>query len=97
LEFTFEARLIEWRGPAPFVFAPMPLDLAEEFREYAKSVSYGWGCIAVDVKIGTTQYKTSLFPKDGTYFVPIKVAVQRAVPIALGDVAEISLTVNLVR
>jgi hypothetical protein len=55
-------------------------------------VSYGWGCIPVAARIGATRWKTSLFPKDGGYIVPIKAAVRRAERLELGDVVEVSLT-----
>ena len=39
-----------------------------------------------------TRWKTSLFPKDGGYIVPIKEAVRHAERIELGDVVELRLT-----
>ena len=44
----------------------------------AAMVTYGWGVIPVKVRIGQTEFTTSLFPKNGTYLVPVKVAVQKA-------------------
>ena len=83
--FTFEAEAIHWRGPAPFVFAPLPPELADDLRQLAKDLSYGWGCIPARVQIGDTHFRTSLFPRQGGYLVPIKVLVQRAEGIAVGD------------
>ncbi|HEY4176940.1 MAG TPA: DUF1905 domain-containing protein [Kofleriaceae bacterium] len=37
------------------------------------------------VTIGATQFRTAMWPKDGRYLVPIKVAVQRAEEVELGD------------
>jgi hypothetical protein len=34
--------------------------------------------VPVHVTIGDTEFTTALFPKDGRYLVPVKVAVQRA-------------------
>ncbi len=83
LEFTAET--IEWRGPAPFIFVPAPVDVSAEIKAISNHVTYGWGCIPAVVWIGSTEYTTSLFPKDGIYLVPVKVKVQRAENIALGD------------
>ncbi|MGO1317883.1 MAG: hypothetical protein ACTMIR_12730 [Cellulomonadaceae bacterium] len=33
MAWTFEAELIEWRGPAPFVFAPLPVEKAVQRTE----------------------------------------------------------------
>lgn len=91
MTFEFEAEAIHWRGPAPFVFAPLPPDLADELRFVAKDLSYGWGCIPARVQIGATRFRTSLFPRQGGYLVPIKVLVQRAEGIAVGDRVRVRL------
>lgn len=87
MTFTFEAEAILWRGPAPYVFVPLPPDLGEEIRDLARAMklSYGWGVIPATVQIGGTRFTTSLFPRQGSYLVPIKVRVQRAEGIAVGD------------
>lgn len=51
----------------------------------AKLVTYGWGVIPVGVRIGKTEWKTSLFPKDGLYLVPLKDMVRKAEGLAEGD------------
>lgn len=83
LEFSAEA--IEWRGPAPFVYVPIPPEPSADIKAISNRVTYGWGVIPVTVRIGQTVYKTSLFPKDGRYLVPVKVAVQRAEGVGVGD------------
>ena len=93
----FAGRAIEWRGPAPYVFVPLLPDLAVEVREVAARASYGWGVIPVHARIGKTDFKTSLFPREGGYLVPIKVAVQRAEGIGVGSVVEIRLEIVLDR
>lgn len=82
---TFEAEIIEWRGPAPFLFAPFPDEHLGEIRYAARTASYGWGVVPVTAMIGATRFTTSLFPRDGGYLLPIKVAVQRAERVGLGD------------
>ncbi|GAA1726784.1 DUF1905 domain-containing protein [Brachybacterium phenoliresistens] len=42
-------------------------------------------------------YTTSLFPREGTYFVPVKVAVQRAAGVGVGDRVRIDLHLELRR
>ena len=48
-------------------------------------MTYGWGVIPVRVRIGKTEWKTSLFPKDGLYLVPLKDVVRKAEGLAEGD------------
>lgn len=94
LRFRFEAKLIEWRGPAPFVFAPMPAKQADELKKIANRVSYGWGCIPVEAKVGGVTYTSSLFPRDGTYLLPIKIVVRRRANITVGDKVAVDMTVQ---
>ncbi len=91
LEFVGET--IEWRGPAPFVFVPVPPDLSADIRAISKMLTYGWGCIPANVRIGETDYTTSLFPKDGVYLVPVKVVVQRGEGVGVGDMVGVWMEV----
>lgn len=58
-------------------------------------VTYGWGMIPVAARIGDTEWRTSLWPKDGGYVVPLKDAVRRAENLAIGDEVEVRLTVDV--
>jgi hypothetical protein len=57
-------------------------------------VTYGWGVIPVRVRIGTTEVRTSLFPKDGGYLVPLKDAIRKAEAISDDDEVEIRLSIG---
>jgi hypothetical protein len=57
-------------------------------------VSYGWGMIPVTVRIGETEWTTSLFPKDGRYIVPIKSLARQAEDLDEGDTATVLLEVR---
>jgi hypothetical protein len=94
MEFTFDAEVIYWRGPAPFFYAPLPVAAAGEIRGAAKLVSYGWGVIPVEATIGGVTFTTSLFPRDGTYLLPLKVAVRRPTGITAGDVIHVEMVVQ---
>lgn len=85
LAFEFDGEVIEWRGPAPFLFIPVPPEVSVAIRSIARELTYGWGCIPARVQVGATEVKTSLFPREGSYLVPVKVSLQRAERIALGD------------
>lgn len=93
LEFVGET--IEWRGPAPFIFVPVPPEICEDIKAISSRVTYGWGVIPARVRIGETEYKTSIFPKNGGYLVPVKVAVQRAEQVGLGDTVNLRLAIEM--
>jgi hypothetical protein len=81
----FRAAVIEWRGPSPYFYAPVPREHVEGIRRAAKVVSYGWGVIPVEARIGKVSFTTSLFPKDETYLLPLKAEVRRRCGITVGD------------
>jgi hypothetical protein len=88
----FDATVIYWRGPAPFFFAPIPLSHAERLRQMAKFITYGWGVIPVEATIADVAFRTSLFPKDKTYLLPLKAAVRRKTGITAGDSVFVEMT-----
>lgn len=94
LSVDFEAEVIEWRGPAPFVFATIPAGLVGEIRFAARQASYGWGVVPVEANIAGHVFRTSLFPRDGLYLLPVKRAVQNATGIALGDRVTVTLRIE---
>ena len=95
MELEFSNRLIEWRGPAPFYYVPVPAAESALIKETARQTSYGWGVIPVKVTIGKTVFTTSLFPKDGIYLVPVKNAVRLPEKLEWGQSVKVALDLNL--
>ncbi|MBC2932823.1 DUF1905 domain-containing protein [Nocardioides sp. zg-1228] len=93
MEIDFAGEVVEWRGPAPFVFAALPPDAAGLVDEVKADVVY-WGVVPVRARIGDTGFATAMFPREGTWFLPLKVAVRRAEGIELGEVVEVRLQVG---
>ncbi len=91
----FSGRIFHWRGPSPFLFVAVPDKQSRDIKAISKEVTYGWGVIPVHVQIGKTEFKTSLFPKDGLYLVPIKMIVQKAENVGEGDKVKIRLEIRL--
>jgi hypothetical protein len=90
----FEGKIIYWRGPAPFLFVPVPEKPSRDIKTISALVTYGWGVIPVRAQIGETEWKTSLFPKDGCYLVPIRMSVQKSENIDIGDSVVVKLEVS---
>jgi len=93
-EVAFEAEVIHWRGPSPYFYAPVPQGLADEVRSLARIASYGWGVVPVEARLAEVAFTTSLFPKDGTYLVPLKDAVRRAAGVTAGDRVSVRVRVR---
>lgn len=97
VETHFEAQVIYWRGPAPFFFVALPASCAELVKAAASAVSYGWGMVPVEVTIGGVAFRTALFPRDGTYYLPLKDTVRKKVDISVDDRIAVDLIVRATR
>ena len=95
MEIEFSGQVLEWRGPAPYYFVPVPEAEAADIKEVAAMASYGWGVIPVEAQIGGVTFTTSLFPKDGGYLLPVKDAVRRPNALSPGDDVAVRMTVRL--
>ncbi len=93
LRFEITGTVIEWRGPAPFYFLPTPIEVTEEIELYKRELTYGWGVIPAKVTIGQTTVSTSLIPRNGSFYIPLKDAVRKPNQIVVGD--EITLILEL--
>lgn len=93
MEIEFAGEVVEWRGPAPYVFVPLPPDAADLVDEVKADVVY-WGVVPVRAWIGGTEFTTAMFPREGTWFLPLKVAVRRAEDVDLGQVVEVRMHVG---
>lgn len=95
MEIAFVGEVIEWRGPAPFMFVRVPEQVSAEIKELSGRLSYGWGCITVEAEFGETRVRTALMPKDGAYLVPVKVVVQKAEGVEIGQMVGVRLFFEL--
>ena len=93
LTLSFTSELIYWRGPAPFYFFRVPEKEALAISKIAAGVTYGWGVIPADITIKDEVFYTALFPKDGSYLVPLKKAIREKLKIELGDIVKIKVTI----
>ncbi len=95
MDLEFAGEIWFWKGPSPWHFVTVPDDDALQLQETSTLVSYGWGMIPVTAGIGDTEWETSLFPKDGSYVVPVKAAVRRSERLDVGDRAVVRLGVRV--
>ena len=95
MDLEFSGEVWFWRGPSPYHFVTVPEDESAELRAASGLVTYGWGMIPVEARIGSTRWTTSLFPKDGGYVVPLKDLVRNAERIDVGDTVTVRLAVHV--
>jgi hypothetical protein len=96
MEYEFEAELWEWdaRRTDSWTFVSLPTDAADEILELSENTSRGFGSVRVEVTVGSTTWRTSIFPdnKTGTYVLPIKRAVREAEGLAVAKPALVRLS-----
>lgn len=95
MHLKFSGELWFWKGPAPWHFITVPDEQCGPLEATSASVTYGWGMIPVTAQIGATRWKTSLFPREGRYVVPVKAWVRRAEGVELGAMVTVRLTVDV--
>jgi hypothetical protein len=93
MEFEFEGRVVEWRGPAPFYFVDIPNEESDDIKVAAKGIEY-WGQVPVTARIGNTDFSTALFPKEGRYLLPLKNAVRKSAQIELDQIVAVELSLE---
>ena len=94
MNIDFSGEIWFWKGPAPWYFVTVPEEQCRDLKAVSGSVTYGWGMIPVHVWIGKTKWTTSLFPKDGSYIVPIKASARKAEKLEEGDKVKIRLEIR---
>lgn len=95
-EHVFSAELWEHSpgDPGSWHFVTLPADVAEEIALEA-GPRQGFGSVRVDVRVGTTSWRTSLFPDagSGSFVLPVKKQVREAEGLWAGAPCEITVSV----
>ncbi len=94
MNMEFNGVIWFWRGPSPWYFITVPVEKSLDLKAISGIVTYGWGMIPVHARIGNSEWKTSLWPKDDRYIVPIKASVRQAEHLEEGDEVTIRLEVH---
>ena len=95
LSFAFEAEIWRHDGEGGWCFITLPAEVAAEIRAETDGPRRGFGAIRVEVRIGSSSWRTSIFPdpERGSFVLPLKKPVRRAEGIDAGDVVPIELQV----
>lgn len=93
--YEFETELWRHQGDAAWFFVTVPQERSDDIRESLAGPRRGFGSVRVQVTIGSSTWKTSVFPQsnEGSYVLPVKKAVRQAEGIDEGDVVSIQLRV----
>ena len=86
----------EWDGQAAWHFVSLPEAVADDIAEMYGGAARGFGSVRVEVTVGSSRWRTSVFPDKGrgTYVLPMKKAVRVAEGLRAGSTADIGLVVG---
>ena len=90
----FDAELWEHEGHAAWCFVTVPPEESEDIR-LSGAMPAGFGSYRVEVTVGRTVWRTSVFPdsKSECFVLPVKKAVRRSEAIEVGDLVPVHLDV----
>lgn len=94
--YRFEADVWLWEAvEAAWHFVTLPHDVSDEIEQQMAGKTRGFGSVRVAVTIGSTSWKTSVFPdsKRKAYVLPIKKQVRTREGITAGDRTTVELAV----
>ncbi|MBC7292477.1 MAG: DUF1905 domain-containing protein [Actinotalea sp.] len=82
MTYDVEATLWVWdaRRRDTWTFVSLPQEVADDVLDAVGDRARGFGSVRVEVTVGGTVWRTSLFPdaSQGTYVLPVKKAVRTA-------------------
>lgn len=96
--YDFTAPLWRWEAKdeatsGAWFFASLPFEVSDEI-EVVAAPGKGFGSVRVEVTIGATTWRTSVFPstEQKTYVLPVKKAVRAAEGLDEGSAARVTLS-----
>ena len=92
--FEFTADLWRYTGEAAWYFVTLPHDVADDIHEITGDARRGFGSVRVEVTVGSTTWRTSVFPdtKSESFVLPVKKAVRSAEGVDDGSSVSVLLT-----
>ena len=94
--YEFDADLWLWdaRKADAWTFLSLPPEIADEVLELAGPVSRGFGSLRVEVTLGGSVWRTSIFPDDRarSYVLPVKKPIRRAEGVEAGHTVHVRVT-----
>jgi hypothetical protein len=93
--FEFSAPLWQYPGADGWHFVSVPAEISDDITDLTASIRRGFGSVRVAVTVGSTAWRTSIFPdrKTGTYLLPMKKAVRTDEHLVTGADVEAQLEI----
>jgi hypothetical protein len=95
--YTFTAPLWQWMARRDeWFFVSVPEGMSDEITARSEGLTGGFNSVPVQVTIGRTSWRTSIFPGgDGRYSLPLKKSVRIAEGIDRDSMVEVTIELRL--
>ncbi len=107
-EYTLKVKVWIWKSTKPkaksksglsngsWHFVTIPKKQSDEIKKNFGSGARGWGSLPVKAQIGSTEWRTSIFPdkQRGAYVLPLKADVRKKEEIKSTDTVTLHLTIR---
>ncbi len=96
MNLSFKANVWLYPGHAGWHFVSLPKDVAAKVSTHQEGKPRrGWGAVAATVHVGSSVWKTSIFPdkKTGTYLLALKAEVRKKEGIFANDSIKIKIEI----
>jgi hypothetical protein len=96
-KYKVSSKVVPYPGMDAWYFAYVDKKLSGELKEKFGKGARGFGSLPVEVTLGKTKWKTSIFPDkhSGVYLLPLKAKIRRAEGIAAGDTITFILNIQV--
>jgi len=93
MNYSFTDKVQKWDDVGGWFYVRLPKDTYNDLREIGAAHKRGFGSIKVEVTIGRTTWRTSIFPdtNDRTYILFIKKMIREAEKIELDSKVSVDL------
>lgn len=91
--YKIKSKLFKWQGESAWFFVRVDEKTTEDIKDNFGMFAKGWGSLPVNVTLGKSKWKTSIFPDKGTYLLPIKSQMRKKESISEGDLLSLSLRI----
>ena len=94
-EYSFKSEVWLYPGMSGWHFVTVPKKDSQKITKDFTGLTKGWGSLPVNVTVGKTVWKTSIFPdkKTETFLLPVKSEVRKKEGIFDKDIIKLSIKI----
>jgi hypothetical protein len=95
MDIEFSGTVHRWVNNPSIYLVSVPKELSDEIKEISEGLTNGWGSLKVEATIGSTIWRTSIFPdsKTGFFDLPLKAEVRKKNNLEVATLVKVHLNV----